>query len=1061
MLLQSPAQAQFLDRCSQSSQEAYEAFKALLAEIENPVTRPNGLRFWHDLTARFISQGTPEECLSKYYFSLSELVLRVQDGGETRLTLLQLPSTFSPEAWSFTFFEGLTRYQAAEFQARQIAELGCGIGWITLALAKQKRPSKIYGLDINPRAIVCSRLNLYLNAFDREARPTWQHEGKDLTEIVEFHVSDLLAHCRSHQVVLDRVIGCIPQVLNPDPDFTTKMLQSGVNESASDEFLHSLSNYAPVQGHIEDQFGLGLIARAVEESADVLRSSGKVILNLGGRPGTEVLKRLFLRRGFNVQSVWRTRVSQAKDTDIRSLVAIEARTSHRFEFFLEHGSDTPVSAATALAYAEAGGEIAHGLSVYEAKPRDPAQLPKILKLLRQPGYEDARRSIDLSFSEDSLALEKTSFLGAIAEQWEETRFFPYESTAGLGELRRRLGAFFRSYFRLHYDENHFVIAPSSAVVCKNVLKVFKPRSALVDSQLARALPGGDQGVLEIPRDADTLCELMEKLRPEVVIYSMPEPEARTRDTFLRLLDVSSRTKSRLFIDISDLLELSSAPTGNGIFRHLAQNPLPAHVALVCGLVKNRIYTDLEAAFLISENSDLLSAMTNAADLTYSRTPVLSQLYYDRILQDLLRFQIAEREKGGTERALTSEDGFFKKSFVGIPAPVEGAFKHPAIVGEGTARKTAQAIRLDYGENCLPAPRALKQALLESFVKMRITPEESDPSREVIALTARRFGLTSTEGLAVAFSGGVSPLFGELADHCARHGHAVVFPAGAYGYFNASTGFHKAKVVIAATQELNDFKMGVDSLQEALGRAGKGAWVALSAPVINPTGVVYSSDDLAALAKVAAKNGSVLLIDSVFSGLEFDSSKSHVPSGLSLSAELAGCRWAILGGLSKEFAAGGLRVGWGVSTDAEVLGAWRSGHLVTPHATLRYATKRVLSHYLRQDPGLMAELDAQKAELILRAKRLSEVLISTGWRVLAPQGGLFMTAKPEKILGRTVAGKAITIESIANLLRETTGVMINTPGWTGIPGYFRFVLSVEDSEFEKGLKGLRLFYEALK
>ncbi|XP_072072014.1 methionine S-methyltransferase-like isoform X2 [Arachis hypogaea] len=38
-----------------------------------------------------------------------------------------------------------------------------------------------------------------------------------------------------------------------------------ITENASEEFLHALSNYCALQGFVEDQFGLGLIARAVEE----------------------------------------------------------------------------------------------------------------------------------------------------------------------------------------------------------------------------------------------------------------------------------------------------------------------------------------------------------------------------------------------------------------------------------------------------------------------------------------------------------------------------------------------------------------------------------------------------------------------------------------------------------------------------------------------------------------------------------------------------------------------------------------------------------------------------
>jgi len=341
------SEAQFIERCRRSSQESYEALEELAANLEDPLRRGESLAFFHGFAEKALRELTASEQAREYHFSLSKLALRLEDGGETRLLLLQLPSTFTPDKWSFTFFEGLTRYRSAEFQDQRIAELGCGIGWISIALAKQTRPAKIYGLDINPRAVTCSRINLCLNAYDSGGRPTWQHEWKTLDHVVEFHQSDLLEHCRKNRVLLDRVIGCIPQVPNPDPDFAARMLAGSVSGQASDELLHALSNYASAQGHLEDELGLGLIARAVEEAADVLRGSGKVILTLGGRPSTQVLERLFLRRGLKVQPIWNTRVAQAKDTDIHGLATIEERTPHRFEFYADHGGGVPVCARTA------------------------------------------------------------------------------------------------------------------------------------------------------------------------------------------------------------------------------------------------------------------------------------------------------------------------------------------------------------------------------------------------------------------------------------------------------------------------------------------------------------------------------------------------------------------------------------------------------------------------------------------------------------------------------------------------------------------------------------------
>lgn len=54
-----------------------------------------------------------------------------------------IPSIFVPEDWSFTFFEGLNRHPDSIFKDKSLAELGCGNGWISIAIAEKWLPSKV------------------------------------------------------------------------------------------------------------------------------------------------------------------------------------------------------------------------------------------------------------------------------------------------------------------------------------------------------------------------------------------------------------------------------------------------------------------------------------------------------------------------------------------------------------------------------------------------------------------------------------------------------------------------------------------------------------------------------------------------------------------------------------------------------------------------------------------------------------------------------------------------------------------------------------------------------
>ncbi|RZB73501.1 Methionine S-methyltransferase, partial [Glycine soja] len=165
---------EFLVQCKKSGDAAYASLRSLLERLDNPETRHHG---------------------------------------RNKLTMMVIPSIFLPEDWSFTFDEGINRHPDSIFKERTVAELGCGNGWISIAIAEKWLPYKVYGLDINPRAVKVSWINLYLNALDENGHLIYDVENKTLLDRVEFHESDLLSYCREKDIQLERIVGCLPQVI--------------------------------------------------------------------------------------------------------------------------------------------------------------------------------------------------------------------------------------------------------------------------------------------------------------------------------------------------------------------------------------------------------------------------------------------------------------------------------------------------------------------------------------------------------------------------------------------------------------------------------------------------------------------------------------------------------------------------------------------------------------------------------------------------------------------------------------------------------------------------------
>ncbi|CAA7400408.1 unnamed protein product [Spirodela intermedia] len=1061
----------FLKECERSGDAAYAAFKSLLERLDDPVTRSDARVFLAELQSRFGTKESGDHCFRVYHFRIHDIFLTDYEGYSKRkkLTMLEIPSIFIPEDWSFTFYEGINRHPDSIFKDKTVVELGCGNGWISIALAEKWLPLKVYGLDINPRAVKVAWINLYLNALDESGHGIYDQEKKTLLDRVEFHESDLLAYCRDNNMELDRIVGCIPQILNPNPEAMSKI----ITENASEEFLHSLSNYCALQGFVEDQFGLGLIARAVEEGISVIKPTGFMIFNIGGRPGQGVCRRLFERRGFRITKLWQTKVLQAADTDISALVEIEKNSPHRFEFFMGLVGDQPICARTALAYGKSGGRISHALSVYSCQLRHPNQVKVIFDFLKN-GFQEISSSLDLSFDDDAVADEKIPFLAYLASVLKSNSFFPLEPPAGSIRFRNLIAGFMKIYHHIPLTTENVIVFPSRAVAIENALRLFSPQLAIVDENLTRQLPKqwltslGIEGttaedvvtVIEAPRQSDLMIELIKRLRPQVVVTGIAPFEAITSSAFEHLLAATREVGSRLLLDISDHLELSSLPASNGVLKYLAGNVLPSHAAILCGLVKNQVYSDLEVAFVICEEQSIVNALSRTVELLEGHTPVFSQYYYGCLVHELLAFQIPNR-RPPTQRKPAADRSPSK--VIGFARAAAAAFG----VAELFMSSPPAAINMDVDQSFLPIPSTVKASIFEGFARQNMADSETDVLPSIHQHLLRTLGLPTGGGAASSelFFYGNSPLglFSKLVLCCIQEGGTLCFPTGANGNYVSAANFLKSATATIHTRREDDFKLTAAALAAALPSISN-PWVYLSAPTAAPTGALYGHQEIQSLLAACAAAGARVVLDTSFSGLEFAGEDDD-------HWELGSCPalFAVLGGFSYHLLTGGLDLGFLLVNDPAMAEALRSFQgLSRPHGTVRYALKKLLALKAQPSSHLHAALRHHKQILADRSRRLSETLRACGWEVVGCGGGTSLVARlPPAYVGKVmVEGSAVTVavEEDGNNMREVlvraTGLCINSGSWTGIPGYCRFSFALPDDLFDQALHSIRRFHQLL-
>lgn len=1039
----------FLDTCKISSEQAVSALNSLANTIEDPSNQKDGIDLLQSIV-NFSDGKSEDEMRKEYHFHFFDMEIPNGLNDSFTLKLLQLPSTFAPEDWSYTFFEGLSRYPVSEFHNKQMVELGCGNGWISISMALKYNCAKIYGLDINPKAILCSRLNLYLNAFNQQGEVIILEDGTTLLGKVDFKVSDLLGYFYENKTTgFDVIIGCIPQVLAPEESIDN----TKITENANDEFLHSLSNYASEQGYVEDKFGLGLIARSVEESIDLLKSDGKLILNLGERPRREVLERLVKRRGLLINRIWTRKVEQANDTDIDSLVRLEKEMNHHFEFYTDLHSDTPINARTAKLYATKGGRIYHNLSVYECKFDYYTETKSLFDELKNDLFAEAKTGLDLDYEESSKKEEKIRFLSELAKNLRQTPFFPYEDNQGENKFRQSLADFLSAYQHVNLTEEHIVITPNLASLIENVIDIYRPETLFLSESLFDLFPEQQKNDFFIctPDCSKELNSLIQQVRPQIVFAKIRDNSTFTGESFQKIVDVCTAANSRLFLDISDCLVLSSSPESIGVFQYLASNQLPLNVSLVCELSKNQIYRDLKTCFTISSNQTLIDNLNNAAEYSYSRSPYLSQLFYTILVKELTAFHMKSGKVGDLQQLLSKEDEQTEVRFISRTAQVEKAFQHSSIKGNELS-VNKETVRFDYGENELACPDDLKISILESFTKQHFLTDETDPKNQLLAFVANRFGIKSANS--IYYGNGVAPLFAAIIKMIREEDGTLLLPQGAYGYFYGTAQFYGAKIKLIPTLNENNFLPTKEDLEKVLKETER-AWIFLNFPLVNPTGALWSDENVRSLLSAKGIEKAKIIIDTVFSGLEFGGVKKSTVFG-ERENEL---KLILLGGISKEYSAGGIRFGYALTNFNCNLDLKLN---YTPHDTVKYATKKIYAKYNDGDNRIQVALNRQISTLKERATRLTALLTKHGWNVLTPEGGLFLVASPTSLLGKKYVLSngdeiEITATTISAILHDKLNLLINNDEWTGIPSYCRFVLSVEESVFNEGLKRLEEFH----
>ncbi|WP_156758082.1 pyridoxal phosphate-dependent aminotransferase [Actinokineospora pegani] len=260
----------------------------------------------------------------------------------------------------------------------------------------------------------------------------------------------------------------------------------------------------------------------------------------------------------------------------------------------------------------------------------------------------------------------------------------------------------------------------------------------------------------------------------------------------------------------------------------------------------------------------------------------------------------------------------------------------------------------------PGTPELRAAIAESRARFG-TPY--DPDTEILVTVG------ATEGIAAALVALV------------ERGDEVVLFEPYYDSYAASVAMAGATRVVLPLerQESGRFALPVEALRAAVTPRTKA--IVVNTPH-NPTGSVFTAEELAALAEVCVRHDLVAITDEVYEDLLFDG-RAHVPlASLPGMAE----RTLTVSGAGKSYNCTGWKIGWVCGPAALVAAVRAAKQFMTFVAGAPF--QPAVAHALRNE---RAWVEGLRDSLADKRTRLSEGLAAAGFGVSQAEGTYFVCA----------------------------------------------------------------------
>ncbi|WP_037352610.1 pyridoxal phosphate-dependent aminotransferase [Anaplasma marginale] len=349
------------------------------------------------------------------------------------------------------------------------------------------------------------------------------------------------------------------------------------------------------------------------------------------------------------------------------------------------------------------------------------------------------------------------------------------------------------------------------------------------------------------------------------------------------------------------------------------------------------------------------------------------------------------------------------------------------------------ISLGAGEPDFDTPDHVKEAAIAAIHagKTKYAPVDGIPELKeaVVRSIQSDYGLTYSADQVLIGSGAKQCIY-NLFMATLDPGDEVIIPAPYWVSYTDIVSISGGKPVVVDCGE--EFKLTADLLERAITPRTK--WLIINSPS-NPTGIVYSRDDLRAIADVLLKHPTVhVMTDDIYAKLVYDVEFVNI---LQVESALYD-RVVIVNGVSKSHAMTGWRIGY-IAGDARVIKAMstiQSQSTTTANSIAQVAAVTALSG----DSGFLdhrCKIFSKRRDMVMKAVEDSKIL-----KAQLPHGAFYVFVSCKGAVGKRAEDFVIANDTdfAKYLLQHKVAVV---PGVAfGAPDFFRISYALADDELSR-------------